>query len=1064
MRLLKYNTTGEVSLTEDFPKNKIPRYAILSHTWGDEEVLFRDIMEARGKGKAGYAKIRFCGDRAREDGLQFFWIDTCCIDKSNNTELQEAINSMFRWYRDAVKCYVYLSDVSTPPSSANKESNWEPAFRASRWFTRGWTLQELIAPASVGFFSREGVRLGDKGSLEQHIHSVTKIPLTALRGSPLSTFSVDDRIAWIEKRQTTREEDKAYSLFGLFDVQMPLLYGEGEEKAFRRLREEIARGYAHVNSRREKENEILRRLHTSPYQDRKDINPDRVPGTCEWFVSHERFREWQDSQSSRVLWVSADPGCGKSVLAKHLVDSVLLTTESTTVCYFFFKDGFDDQIEVASALCCILHQLFKKRRSLLSSTVLDQFDASGETITQSFTELWQILINAAKDESAGEIICLLDAVDECENEGRSRLAKGLCKLYGTATNFNLKFLLTSRPYDQIRRSFQPLDAAELPMIRLSGESSAEITKISREISIYVEARAQDLGTRLRLKENERDILLRQLMSVSNRTYLWVHLTLDIIEKAVGVDGDKIVAITSQLPKTVNEAYDRILSKSRDSEMALKMLHIIVAAARPLTLEEMGLALALQKGHRSYDDLQLKSEDRLRDDVRDICGLFVTVINSRIYLLHQTAREFLVYDEVSCSQDADEDLKWKHVLRLQESHCILTKICVWHLLLAEFEIRPLDEKGSPTQYAGDHIFLDYSAKNWPTHFRELPAGTKMAMMEQILEVCNTSSNRFRTWFRIYWTTSNTDFPEGFTPLMVASYFGLDTVVEYLRQEDGSDLDPRDATYQRSALSWASKNGFDVIVKLLVESTGFGLGRLKRRFRRRDRVNSVDNFGRTPLTYAVWSGNVATVKLLTKAGAKVAMQDEIGGTPLSYAICNGHERMVDLLLTKKEHVASVDSIIRILLLSAAKKGDEAVVELLIETNRVDINVTDMYGRTSLSHAAENGHTAIVKTLLEKANIDARDSSGATALHWAALHGREALIPLLLKCMANSEVKDIFGATPLTWAIEGGSTSSIGMLLAESSEINYAYSSVSAPQPRNLKARGATLTLTSYGYYSG
>ena len=218
MRLLERDDTGGVRLTEDLPNNKIPPYAILSHTWDDGEVLFKDLMDGIYKNKAGYAKIRFCRDQARRDRLRFFWVDTCCIDKSNSVELQEAINSMFRWYRNATKCYTYLADVSISSSDADDTSIWEPAFRASRWFTRGWTLQELIAPTLVEFFSREGARLGDRITLEQVIYNVTGIPLKVLQGSPLSEFSVDDRMAWIEKRTTIREEDMAYSLFGIFDV------------------------------------------------------------------------------------------------------------------------------------------------------------------------------------------------------------------------------------------------------------------------------------------------------------------------------------------------------------------------------------------------------------------------------------------------------------------------------------------------------------------------------------------------------------------------------------------------------------------------------------------------------------------------------------------------------------------------------------------------------------------------------------------------------------------------------------------------------------------------------
>ncbi|KAN0087098.1 hypothetical protein V8E54_000786 [Elaphomyces granulatus] len=239
MRLLKGNNTGEFSLTKDLlVSDDIPRYAILSHTWGadTEEVSFKDMMDGTGEIKTGYDKIRFCGEQAGRDGLQYFWIDTCCIDKSSSSELQEAINSMFRWYRGAAKCYVYLADVTDVKSS---QLPCELSFRKSRWFTRGWTLQELVAPAIVEFFSAEGEQLGNKKSLERHIHEVTGIPVKALRGSPLSDFGIPERMLWAEKRETTREEDKAYSLLGIFDVYMPLIYGEGRENAFKRLREEM---------------------------------------------------------------------------------------------------------------------------------------------------------------------------------------------------------------------------------------------------------------------------------------------------------------------------------------------------------------------------------------------------------------------------------------------------------------------------------------------------------------------------------------------------------------------------------------------------------------------------------------------------------------------------------------------------------------------------------------------------------------------------------------------------------------------------------------------------------
>ncbi|KAF2259110.1 HET-domain-containing protein [Lojkania enalia] len=246
IRLLQYKPDGEIVFREPTSGN-VPAYATLSHTWEKEEVLFQD-MEAgadrsRTMNRAGWRKIEFCAKQAAADGLQYFWVDTCCIDKKNAVELGAAINSMFRWYRNAARCYVYLSDVSKPATRTDDKKAWEEDFRASRWFTRGWTLQELIAPRLVDFFSLEGQQLGSKSTLETKIHNITGIAKNALQGDALSNFSIKERRSWAERRTTTIEEDGTYCLIGIFDVSMVPNYGEGRDHAFRRLEEEIHRLY-----------------------------------------------------------------------------------------------------------------------------------------------------------------------------------------------------------------------------------------------------------------------------------------------------------------------------------------------------------------------------------------------------------------------------------------------------------------------------------------------------------------------------------------------------------------------------------------------------------------------------------------------------------------------------------------------------------------------------------------------------------------------------------------------------------------------------------------------------
>ena len=236
MRLLD---TSTLELHEYFDDN-IPKYAILSHTWGEEEVSFHDLQNKKPEhldGSKGYMKIKACCALAASEGYKYVWIDTCCIDKTSSAELSEAINSMYRWYRDAGICYAFLVDVWI--GKENKYSSRViQEFCESRWFTRGWTLQELLAPQTMCFFDKDWRRLGDKVTLEREMSSITGIQRSHIVKH--TSASAAQKMSWASGRKTTRVEDMAYSLMGIFDVNMPLLYGEGRH-AFIRLQHEIVK-------------------------------------------------------------------------------------------------------------------------------------------------------------------------------------------------------------------------------------------------------------------------------------------------------------------------------------------------------------------------------------------------------------------------------------------------------------------------------------------------------------------------------------------------------------------------------------------------------------------------------------------------------------------------------------------------------------------------------------------------------------------------------------------------------------------------------------------------------
>ncbi|KFA80340.1 hypothetical protein S40288_08447 [Stachybotrys chartarum IBT 40288] len=238
MRLINARTLT----LEEFIPDEAPAYAILSHRWGDGEVTFADIQNQRRSPecKDAYMKLEKCCGQALDDGLEYAWIDTCCIDKSSSAELSEAINSMFTWYKTARICYAFLNDVE-PGDINDKESMCCTSFRHSLWFTRGWTLQELLAPADVRFYSRDWTYIGSKATSIGLINSITGIYDAFLLNADLHNACIAERMSWASRRSVTRKEDAAYSLLGIFSINMPLIYGEGEENAFLRLQEELVK-------------------------------------------------------------------------------------------------------------------------------------------------------------------------------------------------------------------------------------------------------------------------------------------------------------------------------------------------------------------------------------------------------------------------------------------------------------------------------------------------------------------------------------------------------------------------------------------------------------------------------------------------------------------------------------------------------------------------------------------------------------------------------------------------------------------------------------------------------
>ncbi|EPE03575.1 ankyrin repeat protein [Ophiostoma piceae UAMH 11346] len=736
------------------------------------------------------------------------------------------------------------------------------------------------------------------------------------------------------------------------------------------------------------------------YEWYKDRVEERVPDTCRWFLQHANFQEWLKRESGPVL-VSADPGCGKSVLAKSLIDHELRQIPGTTVCYFFFKD--QDQCTVWQALCALLHQLISKMPFLIEHA-MGPYINEGENLIRSTRSLWAILENAVKDRRTGSVTLVLDALDECAEPEFENLIQNIKGQFASQQpGFGkLKYLLTSRPYEQIVSKFHGLLDA-FPHVRIPGEDQSE--EIGREVNHVIKYRVEKLSKEERLSPAVKTHLEKKLLSIEHRTYLWVYLVFDHLKNGFKKTEKGIEAAIDTLPENVNQAYQQILSKSKDTTMVRRALGIVLAARQPLTLAEMNVAVNIDHGR----DLDLEDEEDFKLRLRSWCGLFVSVYHGKVYFLHQTAREFLTG---SLSSVATISGPRHFSITTPEAHAILAESCVLYLdkfnsntrLVAKIDI---DLSDLPP-------FLRYAATDWGFHFRMAVINDDM-LVSMAVGLCHAGTSSYYTWNKLSRVqVPLTDILPG---LMMASHLGLESVVKRMLLENGADIEAKDEG-GRTPLSFASDGGHEAVVQLLLQNGAD--------------IEAKDGVGRTPLSHTSVCGHEAVVQLLLQNGADIEAKDTYGWTPLLCASRNGHEAVVQLLLRNGADIEAKDKDGWTPLLCASRNGHEAVVQLLLR-NGADIEAKDKDGWTPLLFASGNGYEAVVQLLLRNgADIEAKDKGGWTPLLIASFYGRKAVVQLLLRNGADIEAKDTYGWTPLLCASRNGHEAVVQLLLRNGADI--------------------------------
>ncbi|KAF3031302.1 hypothetical protein E8E12_000029, partial [Didymella heteroderae] len=676
MRLLRYDEQGELGIVS-FDDRSIPPYAILSHTWGadTEEVTFADLQTGDGKTKPGHEKILFCGKQAQRDNLQYFWIDTCCIDKANKAELALSIRSMFHWYRNAARCYVYLSDVSdqpllvaqrhhtsrwflwiwtlsilytlsrwyssvmhryfyprhvarTPVGSGVARSKQTPEFtiKESRWFTRGWTLQELLAPSTVEFFSKEGTKLGDKLSLAKEVREVTGIPCSALQGEPLSDFSVNERISWNEHRVTKIPTDRAYSLMGILGVSLSPFDGESPAEAMKRVTDEA-----------EKQDKCLRDIHqTDPRNDKKRIEDTKgglLADSYRWVLANPTFQQWQQRLDSRLLWVKGDPGKGKTMLLCGIIDELHNSMPRSALLSYFFCQATDPRINSATAvLRGLLYMLIHQQPSLVSH-VCKKHDHAGKALFEdanAWVALTEIFTDVLQDPQLRSTYLVVDALDECVTD-LPRLLHFIAKQ--SSASSRVKWIVSSRNWPEIEEQLEQDGHKATLSLELNAES------VSAAVGVFIQHKVTQLAQQKNYDQQMQDMVLERLAANADGTFLWVAL---VCQELRATARRNVLKKLDTFPPGLKALYERMMQQISVLDDATLCKQVLASAAlvyRPITLQEL-VALA-----EPLKDIANEAEVR---EIVGLCGSFLTLREDTIYFVHQSAKDFLfasAYKEV-----------------------------------------------------------------------------------------------------------------------------------------------------------------------------------------------------------------------------------------------------------------------------------------------------------------------------------------------------------------------------------------------------------------------------------
>ena len=728
----------------------------------------------------------------------------------------------------------------------------------------------------------------------------------------------------------------------------------------------------------------------------------RIDDTCMWMERIAKYQDWVRGTGKSILWVSGEPGSGKSVMASWVIDAMSERGIQSDVFYFFFDAKISTQTTAHAALQSIIHQVLETHPSLMKHA-MHHFSTKGKKLIEELDVLWDILVACLKNTQLNGATLVLDGLDECEQTSRTILLRLIIEFFSTKNINGAKMFFTSRP------SIEIADTVTQLSYTISLESSETTSYLEQDIQRVVRKRIECMPSLRKLSQGKKDALIKRLISNAERTFLWVALILDIIADIEDTSIHGIEARVQELPNTLEGLYKNILDKIRleRREKAKLILQLLIAAHCPLSLEELNVAWTVRFTDESVESVTQNLQTDITRTVRSLCGNFVRISDKTCYLIHGTAKEYLL------SATCQDRSPW-YGLDISIAHLVMAERTIWYLKLLRnepstsllsylglaehtsylsIEFPPLSWlRYRLTKYCARFAFLGYALESWTEHLHEAERAKKSLdtqFIDTVIDVYSYNLVQLQWWLSVDWNSYSargtrdisTEFP--FHVLGLSAYYGHFAVLKRLLNS-GCDINATLSPLTFTALHMAVFGRQDNMAAWLIEHGA--------------NLEAESSEGETPLLNGCFQDNINILKVLVEYGAVTNVSDLSGSTAFLRSVEHSSTAQVGFLLENGAKIADRNEFDEDALHIATSVRSLDKLKLLLD-HGASVYTPDQYYRTPLHIAVEQDFTEAINILLQHgASTAPRDLGGRAALDIAIQQRNVKLIFLLLEAGAD------------------------------------------------------------------